>query len=668
MKSLRILEIPGFVFPNREVPEGSFFEVLKDLSLNRLNLDRCENLVDFHLERLLAGSTTAARSLKVLHISHNLRLTSRTARLISESCSNIEELIWVTDGIDYFNRPEVDASSFDGLADFKALGMSCTKLRKYFAPGISGPPKDWLPSFGTGFELLGLNVQLTHQETRSIGMYFGDCSYLPEAVRHVKDNDPERIHVNIRFWTRTVPHLRYALKFPGPISHLALLGSETFEVAQRHVERFYEAYEIKFSRFQLDQLCVDGSTALMKTIAMLPNSDRRAQGLIAEGASLLGIDSPLYGTQGFLLAATTNRFLYYTLASALEKSNMLEVSLWRAPKLGANALHLSMQFRFADPVSAVLDPILTVGVGINEVDMFGFTALHYAVLHQAKPNIRTLLAKGANPHQHSSSGYRDTPLQSALRNGSSERIVRLLLPFERDIDKFAMEGFQVAGATSWSFLLGLFLSRSDIIDISLSVEVKRGGTVKECAARANQIYPILIAAMRQGPKKLKFLLSHPEISSVFDINASLPMLKEFGFEGGSVLHYAVYRNDLKAINLLLNLGASLGKLDSLGRTPLIIACRFGRSVPCVPHLLRAMAGNVELLNHHETHGQYTALHWTTTWREQHAEVLRQMLQTPGIDLLAKDSHNWTVFDWSIASRHTQFWKCRVGYVFEETKK
>jgi ankyrin repeat protein len=46
-------------------------------------------------------------------------------------------------------------------------------------------------------------------------------------------------------------------------------------------------------------------------------------------------------------------------------------------------------------------------------------------------------------------------------------------------------------------------------------------------------------------------------------------------EGQSLLYWAVYHNNVKAVQLLTACGAHLNHVDHLGRTALLIACFFG---------------------------------------------------------------------------------------------
>jgi ankyrin repeat protein len=506
----------------------------------------------------------------------------------------------------------------------------------------------WISELGTDLELLGVNVKLLVYPHELPGRYLGYHDYMKEALMHVKGHDPNRIHFHVQISLRSSSKHHLLC----PVSVLFVIGTNLpmESLPSAIAECLATNFGIASTGIDYDQVYVDGTTlavlapALVAKKVLILQQIRQASGGLGLGSS------NKYGVN-----ATTLSIIFEDRRIDTIPRPDLE-GTWRPNSMGGNLLHFAMVHQQNNGIlMKILQRIQETGLDLDEQDMFGFTPFHYAVLSGRMSRIDAMLRAGANVSIRTRTGYQDDARRMVMRYGCKERILRLFFPSSSEIEQF----FEVEEDPAWHLLLSLHLGRRDLIDRSLSFASMRGG-IATAAKRADAIFPVYVAALRSGHQNLKLLLSMPEIRESVDIDASIPKLREFGTAGGNVLHYAAQQNHVPAIKLLLAHSADVGKRDDLGRTPLILACRFARAVPCVPLLLERMSGKPELLNMGDYRARETALHWTTTWRKKHENTLLLFLATSGVNVLAEDKDTWTVFTWANRNKHRQWYRICDG--------
>jgi len=144
-----------------------------------------------------------------------------------------------------------------------------------------------------------------------------------------------------------------------------------------------------------------------------------------------------------------------------------------------------------------------------------------------------------------------------------------------------------------------------------------------------------------------------------DVNAPAP-------DGATALHWAVHRDDMKMVNLLLAAGAKVDVANDFGATPLALACENGSAVMVerlltaganpnaalsgggTPLMIASRTGNLDTVRtlldrganidaKEETKGQ-TALMWAVD--EQHSEIVK-LLMDRGADVRAKSKSGFS---------------------------
>ena len=115
-------------------------------------------------------------------------------------------------------------------------------------------------------------------------------------------------------------------------------------------------------------------------------------------------------------------------------------------------------------------------------------------------------------------------------------------------------------------------------------------------------------------------------------------------DGTTALHWAVHRDDMNAVDLLLGAGASASAANRYGVTPLTLACINGNA-PIVDHLLKAGADP----NTKSADGE-TAL--MTASRTGATEIVK-LLVAHGADVNAKETwRGQTALMWGVAEQHS----------------
>src|SRR5262245_28030050 len=123
-------------------------------------------------------------------------------------------------------------------------------------------------------------------------------------------------------------------------------------------------------------------------------------------------------------------------------------------------------------------------------------------------------------------------------------------------------------------------------------------------------------------------------------------------DGATALHWAGYRDDLEAADLLIRAGAKVNAANDLGATPLWTACQNG-SEAMVRRLLAAGANpNAKLLS-----GETLVM---VAARVGNARVVEQLL-AKGADPNARASRGQTALMWAVAQEHAEVVKALLAH-------
>lgn len=663
MKDLQTLNLSGYFFPPGDAP--ALCAALPTLSITDLDLSYVRRITVDDILRAFRTASPLTAALRKLSLN-DTTFDSSLAVAIGSTCASLEELYWM-------HPLNPDPLALRNLSDapqhLRALGAGCRKLRRFFAPKWSRV-QDWLGAFVENLEMLGLSeLQIVHFPGNIFSLEAGEKASVLLALNHVKDKNIWRIQICGRFPVRQ-PHWRFV---SGPIHSLLCLDN----VLCRQVEEIEDVVKFQLSTSgtavakidsERDEFSQEGLSPFMYVVSSVIPAAAKMHHFIDHVPSYVSLHSPVYGISGIIYATTTPAFsaLAGTRKAAL---SILENNpeIWRCSQLNKTGLiWMTMvgNVKERDTQERLVKAALSSEVDINAKDLFGFTALHYAVLRNSRTTIDILLKNGANPFVQSSTGRRDSPIQLALRIFRSQKVLHLLLPTREHTDRFL-----TTYDLSWGLLLALELGNSKLVDkVALLANQVSSNGFTECVTKANCIYPVLVAAARAGHHKLRHFVGLRGALGGVDLNASLPQLTPFGVGYGSILHYVVHRRDPRSLKCLLDELATgavdLGKRDGFGRTPLIVACKHGQAVNCVVVLLERMRGNSSLLNATQTKRSYTALHWTTTWTKKDEPTLRLLLATSGFNLTQQDGVGNTVGNLARSTRYPRR-QCALLHVFQE---
>lgn len=271
--------------------------------------------------------------------------------------------------------------------------------------------------------------------------------------------------------------------------------------------------------------------------------------------------------------------------------------------------------------AAVAELLLQAGADINQQNLIGRTALHWAAnnyrerycpewsgLEQAE----FLLEHGIDPNVRDNFDHQNTPLMEALGNGEN-RMARLLIKYGADITLRNKHQQTLLHLCSDSFLL------DDLIYAGLDVNAvdEDGNTPLHNCASAREARVLLSkgalieAANNEGATPLftcrtleaaEFLIEHNALWLARDNDGNQP------------IHCA---RDIKRIDMLLRLGANVEERNNLGFTPLhlcrdvevakFLLCR-GASINCMspdritPLHIAAVQGLSEMVKFLLDHG------------------------------------------------------------------
>lgn len=247
---------------------------------------------------------------------------------------------------------------------------------------------------------------------------------------------------------------------------------------------------------------------------------------------------------------------------------LLAVSLSAAPAIAGPLLDA-----VRNDDRALAERLLKSGAPVDERDDDGATPLAWAAIRSSVDIARLLLAAGANPNLASQLGV--TPLAIAVANGSPD-LAGLLLDHRAD-PNLAREN----GETP--LMIAARLGRVDLMKRLLD----KGASAN---ARDKKFGQTALMWAAGHPEAVRLLLDHRAnfraVTKTWDVKYTnyLPTTVTLGKtgipwnndgdytvkKGGlSALHFAVQKNDLTSVRLLLDAGADVNAAAADGTTPLL---------------------------------------------------------------------------------------------------
>ena len=242
-----------------------------------------------------------------------------------------------------------------------------------------------------------------------------------------------------------------------------------------------------------------------------------------------------------------------------------------------------------------LDNIKTLikqGADIHQIEINGWTALHYAARYAKSEIIEYLLSLGMKVNMVDNSGQ--TPLMCACRDGDRLDNIKTLIKQGADIHQI-----NSIGLTALHYAARY--AKSDIIEYLLSLEVKvnmvdnSGQTPLMCACRDGDRLDNIKTLIKQG-------------ADIHQINSI----------GLTALHYAARYAKSEIIEYLLSLGMKVNMVDNSGQTPLMCACRDGDRLDNIKTLIKQGADIHQI----EING-WTALHYAARYAK--SEIIEYLL-------------------------------------------
>lgn len=220
-------------------------------------------------------------------------------------------------------------------------------------------------------------------------------------------------------------------------------------------------------------------------------------------------------------------------------------------KWGRTALDFAANAKMTDIVKILCDfnPNLA-----NMQNNYGWTALHYAAFHSEEEMLKYLIELGADLNIKTAKGK--TPLNCATKvNWFESNIIRMLIE----------NGADVTG-------------QADALNWAIRVKDKKMfETLLERGAVPNED-TLIEAVNREQLQMLKLVLDkHPEI---INLHEDTPLAH-------TALHEAVILNDPKFVKVLLERGADVNALDSVGRTPFYMATKTSQNPEVIALLQKA---------------------------------------------------------------------------------
>ena len=320
-----------------------------------------------------------------------------------------------------------------------------------------------------------------------------------------------------------------------------------------------------------------------------------------------------------------------------------QVGGWHA----TTALHEAVGKHHADVVQVLID----AGADIEKEDSTRRTPLLRACVKGCLDTVKVLVQAGAELRVAGADG--DTCLIAASREGHTETVRYLVGLGQVDVDQVGGRGANTslhraqnhadvvqvlidAGAdiekeNSQGYTPLLFACVKGFLD-TVKVLVQAGAELRVAGADGDTC---LIAASREGhTETVRYLVGLEQV----DVD------QEGGPDATTALHEAVDKNHADVVQVLIDAGADIEKRDSVGRTPLILACVRG-CLDAVKVLVQAGA-ELRVTDSNDdtclitvgTENNFTAL--LEAVGKNHAAVV-QVLIDAGADIEEEDSDGCT---------------------------
>ncbi len=167
------------------------------------------------------------------------------------------------------------------------------------------------------------------------------------------------------------------------------------------------------------------------------------------------------------------------------------------------------------------------------------------------------------------------------------------------------------------------------------------------------VIPVFVAAGGSGPTLIDAAKSGDKVAlRALLAKTSSAVVNTPDGDGSTALHWAAYRDDLDASELLIRAGANVNAANDLGVTPLWTACQNG-SEAMVAKLLAAGANPNAALLAGETPVMVAA-------RAGHPAVVEQLI-AKGANLNAHGSRGQTALMWAVSQKHPDAVKALLAH-------
>jgi ankyrin repeat protein len=649
MPKLRFLDLSGLCVAN----PGELDRVVQLLGASSISTlkFRSSDLTNDHLRAMLNHPSGALSSaLRILDICHCRKLSPEAASIIGASCPNLEELMWFMQ-----NNLQQEFKEH-----FIALLKGCPKLRKFVAPnfrsthlfqsdrrsrilkgdnsfcpeGIWRDDLSWMDEIKSKFDLLGVSADRKWIGSSNTPGYE---EVLRFAAPHVRRLDqimlPTGGNRNDANYTPLM----------GTFPEIALLqyNRATNNSVAELVPKRTQELKLEESKYDIN----GGELPFLMNVLMLhPWQEDLVRFALEMGAHPF---APAANGLNAITVGVTQNSIHLQLMLEHVKSDLFRDHAGREvfPRHYANYNQLGLNLLLSFSIwgrsphhSRILDPdcLLKFQIDVNAQDMFGFTALHYAVLGNSLKSTRGLLKLGAVRNSRSIYGNRDTPCKLAVRCGCGRRLLeRLLLP--ELLEEWALN------EPHWAFSAALLMNNRKMLDKLILNRYSDESARRRIVCDAEEVFPIVVAAVRSSDSLLGHLLKHvPYIFECVDIKKEYDTRGLIPVRSGTALHVAVAQNRPQTARLLVEAGANVGACDAMQRTALLLGIQRKNCLELVPLLLEYMAKqDPESINRADRR-QHTALHWAVALPgSRAASIGRALLKFPGIDAQAKDKRGRT---------------------------
>lgn len=261
--------------------------------------------------------------------------------------------------------------------------------------------------------------------------------------------------------------------------------------------------------------------------------------------------------------------------------------------------------------------LIQEGYGINNIDLSGFSSLHYAAERNDEESCRLLVANGANIDS-TEYEYDNTPLMIALKSGREE-LAEYFIHENCDVSIPDISGWY---PLHFAAKFGFNSIVETIVKITEDVNVRS----------YENVTPLHMAVQSGNLDTVELLLKHnadPDARTLDDWSA---------------LHIAVHENHEGIVVALLKAGADINIVDKENQIPLHIATRKGFF-----GLAECLISKGSLLNAKNKHGR-APLH--AACQNGHLEMC-YLLVDKGANVNIKDNDGWTPLHPAAQNGHTK---------------